>query len=136
LAQAGGLRQPGALFFKFFNCLLHKHASWLNLPEIELSALDKQYLSRRLATIEKFKAKSPTAHATATGRESTSTGLSTAKTPSECFPNSTGSDLWDSVLGPDLANKERKFYFFLESRFMRTEIVWRRVSPLCSFENN
>jgi hypothetical protein len=39
-------------------------------------------------------------------------------------------------LVPDQANKERKFYLFLESSLMRTEIVWRRVSPLCSFENN
>ena len=29
-----------------------KHASWLNMAEIELSALDKQCLARRLATIE------------------------------------------------------------------------------------
>lgn len=29
-----------------------KHASWLNMAEIELSALDKQCLNRRLANIE------------------------------------------------------------------------------------
>ena len=40
-----------------------------------------------------------------------------------------------ALLVPDQANKERKFYLFLESRLMRTEIVRRRVSPLCSFEN-
>ncbi|MEO2047774.1 MAG: ABC transporter permease, partial [Pirellulales bacterium] len=40
------------------------------------------------------------------------------------------------TLDPDQANKERKFYLFLESSLMRTEIVWRRVSPLCSLENN
>ncbi|MEO2046905.1 MAG: hydrogenase expression/formation protein HypE, partial [Pirellulales bacterium] len=39
-------------------------------------------------------------------------------------------------LVPDQANKERKFYLFLESSLMRTEIVWHRVSPLCSLENN
>ncbi|MEO2045440.1 MAG: OadG family transporter subunit, partial [Pirellulales bacterium] len=37
-------------------------------------------------------------------------------------------------LAPDQANKERKFYLFLESSLMRTEIVWHRVSPLCSLE--
>jgi hypothetical protein len=41
-----------------------------------------------------------------------------------------------SPLVPDQANKERKFYLFLESKLVRTETVWRRVSPLCSFENN
>ena len=29
-----------------------KHASWLNMAEIEISAIDRQCLSRRLATIE------------------------------------------------------------------------------------
>ncbi|MEO2045102.1 MAG: response regulator, partial [Pirellulales bacterium] len=42
----------------------------------------------------------------------------------------------NSPLVPNQANKERKFYLFLESSLMRTEIVWHRVSPLCSLENN
>jgi hypothetical protein len=32
-----------------------KHASWLNMAEIELSALDRQCLSQRLASLERAK---------------------------------------------------------------------------------
>jgi hypothetical protein len=39
-------------------------------------------------------------------------------------------------LVPDQANKERKFYLFLESKLMRTDSGWHRLTPLCSFENN
>lgn len=41
-------------FFDFF--FTPKHASWLNMAEIEFSAISKQCLNRRIPTMEKLKA--------------------------------------------------------------------------------
>jgi hypothetical protein len=67
---------------------------------------------------------------------STLTIQNSGSVTSQSTPGATLTIQNGGLLDPDQANKERKFYLFLESSLMRTEIVWRRVSPLCSFENN
>ena len=54
LIEAFGVRKAQSLWKKIVPHYTPKHASWLNMAEIEINALSTQCLDRRLASLEKL----------------------------------------------------------------------------------